>query len=145
MKINDIQDSNLFGSILDNCIVRIGSYFVKKNNINIYFNPNCLDILIRQTMQYLIILITAYKSNMNNNLFSSFLDYIDKYRDDIEHEDFIYIKNILNLIIDTVIFTLKTHHSDSDIDNVIEHYIKYSTCDDMLYICKGIVKALDEE
>jgi hypothetical protein len=145
MKINDIQDSDLFDSILNNCIVRVGSYFVKNHNINIYFNSKCLDALIIHTMQYLIMLINAYKFNTDNNLFSSFLNYIGKCRNDIEHEDFIYIKNILNTIIDTVIFTLKTHHPNSDINNVIEHYIKYSTCDDMLYICNGIIKKFDEE
>ena len=145
MKINDIRNSELFNSILDNCIVRIGSYFVRNHNINIYFNSQCLDMLIHRMMCYLIVLIESSKPNMTNTLFNSFLDYINKYKDDVNKEDLIYLKNVINIIIDTIIFTLKTNHSDDDINNVIEYYTKYSTCDDMLYVCRGIILRLEEE
>ena len=145
MKINDIRNSELFNSILDNCIVRIGSYFVRNHNINIYFNSQCLDMLIHRMMCYLIVLIESSKPNMSNTLFNSFLDYINKYKDDVNKEDLIYLKNVINIIIDTIIFTLKTNHSDDDINNVIEYYIKYSTCDDVLYVCRGIILRLEEE
>ena len=145
MKINDIRNSELFNSILDNCIVRIGSYFVRNHNINIYFNSQCLDMLIHRMMCYLIVLIESSKPNMTNTLFNSFLDYINKYKDDVNKEDLIYLRNVINIIIDTIIFTLKTNHSDDDINNVIEYYTKYSTCDDMLYVCRGIILRLEEE
>lgn len=145
MKINDIRNSELFNSILDNCIVRIGSYFVRNHNINIYFNSQCLDMLIHRMMCYLIVLIESSKPNMTNTLFNSFLDYINKYKDDVNKEDLIYLKNLINIIIDTIIFTLKTNHSDDDINNVIEYYTKYSTCDDVLYVCRGIILRLEEE
>lgn len=145
MKINDIRNSELFNSISDNCIVRIGSYFVRNHNINIYFNSQCLDMLIHRMMCYLIVLIESSKPYMTNTLFTSFLDYINKYKDDVNKEDLIYLKNIINIIIDTIIFTLKTNHSDDDINNVIEYYTKYSTCDDVLYVCRGIILRLEEE
>lgn len=145
MKINDIRNSELFNSILDNCIVRIGSYFVRNHNINIYFNSQCLDMLIHRMMCYLIVLIESSKPNITNTLFNSFLDYINKYKDDVNKEDLIYLRNVINIIIDTIIFTLKTNHSDDDINNVIEYYTKYSTCDDMLYVCRGIILRLEEE
>lgn len=145
MKINDIRNSELFNSILDNCIVRIGSYFVRNHNINIYFNSQCLDMLIHRMMCYLIVLIESSKPNITNTLFNSFLNYVDKYKDDVNKEDLIYLKNVINIIIDTIIFTLKTNHSGDDINNVIEYYTKYSTCDDMLYVCRGIILRLEEE
>ncbi len=145
MKINDIRNSELFNSILDNCIVRIGSYFVRNHNINIYFNSQCLDILIHRMMCYLIVLIESSKPNITSTLSNSFLNYIDKYKDDVNKEDLIYLKNVINIIIDTIIFTLKTNHSDDDINNVIEYYTKYSTCDDILYVCRGIILRLEEE
>lgn len=139
--MSNIKDNKLFSSIVNNCIVNICKCIIDEHNINPCFNPYYLDIVVRFNITYLIKLINSSLSELNNPLLSTFKEFIEKFRMDISKEDLIYIDNLIDTIIETIIITLKTHHDDSN--NIITQYVKYGTCEDILYIGEEILNRLD--
>lgn len=136
-----IKDNKLFDKIVNNCIVNLCQSIIEEHQINPYFNFYCFDIILRYSMSYLIELINKCKPQLNNCLLSTFIEYIETFDKNIDKDDINYIKNWVNNIIDTIIITLKVNHDDSN--DIITHYVKYATCDDVLFVCEEILNRLD--
>ena len=139
--MSNIKENKLFDSIVDNCIVNLCKYIIELHNINPRFNHYCLDILIRYNVEYIIQLIKSSLPKLNDHLLNTFTDFIDTYKNTIGIDNIEYINKIIDIIIDTIIITLKLNHDESN--NIITHYVKYATCEDVLYVCEEMLNRLD--
>lgn len=139
--MSNIKENKLFSSIVNNCIVNICKYVIDLHNINPCFNSHCLDMLVRFNTTYLIDLINVSLPKLNDPLINTFKEHIETYKSVINSDNINYIKELIDVIIETIIITLKTHHDDNN--NIITQYVKYGTCEDILYIGEEILKRID--
>ena len=116
--MSTIKENKLFDSIVDNCIVNLCKYIIELHNINPRFNHYCLDILIRYNVEYIIQLIKSSLPKLNDHLLNTFTDFIDTYKNTIGIDNIEYI-------------------------NIITRYVKYATCEDVLYVCEEMLNRLD--
>jgi hypothetical protein len=98
-------------------------------------------MIIRFNITYLIDLINVSLPKLNDPLLSTFKEHIEKYKPAISIDNINYVKGLIDVIIETVIITLKTHHDDSN--NIITQYVKYGTCEDILYIGEEMLNRID--
>ena len=139
--MSNIKENKLFDSIVNNCIVNMCKYVIDLHNINPCFNSHCLDMIVRFNITYLIDLINVSLPKLNDPLLSTFKEHIEKYKPAISIDNINYVKGLIDVIIETVIITLKTHHDDSN--NIITQYVKYGTCEDILYIGEEMLNRID--
>jgi hypothetical protein len=98
-------------------------------------------MIIRFNITYLIDLINVSLPKLNDPLINTFKEHIETYKSVINSDNINYIKELIDVIIETIIITLKTHHDDNN--NIITQYVKYGTCEDILYIGEEILKRID--